>query len=225
MDVWHPSSLPRTLPCSAREPLGLGNDYKPFAASLGNGSLGNGRVLVVAFQSRALNATARTENALLWYSDDGARTWSARANRTDLAGREWSLSVMRDGSVILGGYTMATDIHYDTHTNCFLFRSVDGGHRWTRVAAWNGTVDWNVVVAPDGKAHVGISNNSRIGWLTSLDNGATWALDGGDIGNQGWQDDDNFFSQSTTFMHNNAYLHAIRSDNLNPGTYSDNNEG
>ncbi|MBI3864429.1 MAG: exo-alpha-sialidase [Planctomycetia bacterium] len=105
---------PRVLPAgeipAVRTPLGIPNDYKPWIAQLKSGEL-----LIVAFcfggePSNKLPAGAPyLERAVFWRSNDGGRTWGAREERSEIHGREFSLTALADGTLIMPCHFLAND--------------------------------------------------------------------------------------------------------------------
>eukprot|EP01052_Picozoa_sp_SAG31_P000844 SAG31_NODE_26_length_32985_cov_39.054096_9_plen_478_part_00 len=213
--------------------------YKPWVALLATGEL-----LVVAFCSMGFgpgqchfpNGTA-AEHALFWRSSDHGVSWSAGEARQDLLGREFSLSVLRDGTILMPGADL------DCHPGCSypsrLSRSTDSGNSFSTIGlrlpgvAWDHTNSDRSVIEVGGKTLLGLScsadyakptpcrRNDSSYWV-STDSGATWDKGGkepfaGPVGalahpdTQGWDDGDGFFGESTTVvLRDSTLLHAGR---------------
>ena len=100
-------------------------------------------------------------HAIFWRSSDHGQTWSSGEERLDILGREFSMSVLSDGTLLMP----AADL--DCHPGCpypsRLFRSTDKGSSWTvrglRLpgVGWSHTNSDRTVVEVDGTALLGIS--------------------------------------------------------------------
>lgn len=128
---------PKTLAAedvpAVRTPLGPANDYKPWIAELKSGEL-----LIVAFcyggtPSDKLSAgEPYLERAVFWRSQDGGRTWGPREERPDIHGREFALTVLDDGTIIMPCHFLADDAANKAgYTHSKIFRSTDEGQTWT----------------------------------------------------------------------------------------------
>lgn len=239
LPVVSPRKLPATPIPSQRTTLGVPNDYKPWIAQLKTGEL-----LVVAFSfggipSNELPAgTPYLERAVFWRSQDGGRTWGPREERPDIHGREFSLNVLSDGTLLMPCHFLSNDAANATgHTHSKLFRSTDHGKTWTESRIGpegfpdkaQTSSDWTAIEIPDpdrpGQTLVQFGVAMQEGreqaprhvflWR-SRDGGATWnktlTPD-----TQGWIDVDGFFSQSTTYRAVNGTLwHPVRVDATGP---------
>lgn len=170
--------------------------YKPFAAVLPSGDL-----LVIAFcpmgsrvgQCSFPNGTA-AEHALFWRSSDDGVSWSANAeDRMDMLGREFSLSVLADGTILAPASNLDCNPGCDYPTQ--LWRSADSGSTWHRAniripgVAWDHTNTDRSVIEVDGRALLGVScrgdsgkpapcpKNMSLYWV-STDRGLSWAKSG-----------------------------------------------
>ncbi|MBS0262713.1 MAG: exo-alpha-sialidase [Planctomycetes bacterium] len=228
----------RELP-AVRIPLGIPNDYKPWVARLSNGDL-----LLVAFcfggepSNKLPPGTPYLERAVFWRSTDGGQTWGPREERPELHGREFSLNVLSDGTLLMPCHFLANDAANPSgYTHSKIFRSTDAGKTWTEQRIGpegfpdkaETMVDWTPVEYPDPErpgrslVYLGVSmQNGRelaprhvTGWR-SRDSGATWDKTlNPDTG--GWSDVDGFFSQSVTFrLVSGAWLHTTRVDATGP---------
>ena len=101
-------------------------DYKPWVAQLSNGEL-----LIIAFApspghsggSVPPNPKGTTEeHAVLWRSSDGGLSWGPRTFRNDLNGREWSLNVLADGTILAPNALLSADRNFNG-TYAWLHRS------------------------------------------------------------------------------------------------------
>ena len=127
--VLNSSRLPASL---AADRTVLGAGYKPWAVRLGNGD-----VLVVSFtggdiENPKTHKKVKFEYAMFWRSQDGGGSWTAQP-RPDLPGREFSASVLSDGTLLLPNVLPknylnsrnASDMNHVTSSR--LFRSTDQG--------------------------------------------------------------------------------------------------
>ena len=217
-----------------RVPLGLPNDYKPFIAQLANGEL-----LVVAFCFGSLpGLEGYVERAVFWRSQDGGQTWGAREERLDIQGREFGLTALHDGTLLMTCHWLSRDLFNPSkHTHSKIFRSTDLGKTWSEIRIGpdgfpnraETVADWTAFEIPDperaGKmiTCVGVSMQHgkeqaprvvRI-WRSS-DSGKTWdrSLH---PNTAGWSDVDGFFSQTVTFRASSGQLfHPVRVDRTGP---------
>lgn len=229
--VVQPQRLPADDLPAARSPLGIPGDYKPWISKLKNGEL-----LIVAFANSGKGELA--ECALFWRSRDGGRTWGPREERRDLHGREFALSCLADGTLIMTCHILARDVFNEAgHAYSKVFRSTDGGRVWSEMrigpegfpAGGRTAADWTAVEidAPHnpGKkvALLGVSVShgkekapSSVYLWSSRDSGATWdkSLN---PDTKGWIDVDGFFCQSTTYVAaSGRILHPVRVDRTGP---------
>ncbi|MFM2095835.1 MAG: hypothetical protein RIS70_2959 [Planctomycetota bacterium] len=224
---------------AARMPLGITNDYKPWIVQLKSGEL-----LVVAFcfggvpSNKLAPGEPYLERAVFWRSRDGGKTWSDREERPDIHGREFALSCLSDGTLIMPCHFLSNDAANKAgHTYSKVFRSTDEGKTWTeqRVGPESfpdraqTSTDWTAMELPDpdnpGKRIVQLGVGMQEGkekapshvflWR-SRDSGATW--DKSLVADtDGWIDVDGFFSQSTTYRTaDGALLHPVRVDATGP---------
>lgn len=110
VQVFQPQRLRTELPTN-RTRLGLPGDYKPWAAQLANGD-----VLIVAFASMPdVNGKPppTEEHAVFFRSTNQGRTYSDREYRTDLNGREYSLNVLDDGTLLMPNALLGSDKNYN----------------------------------------------------------------------------------------------------------------
>ncbi|MDP7206280.1 MAG: sialidase family protein, partial [Pirellulaceae bacterium] len=128
--VVNPLTLPKGPLPAVRTSLGIANDYKPWIARLPGGDL-----LVVAFCFGAVEGVdGYMERAVFWRSHNGGRTWGPRVERQDVHGREFALNVLRDGTILMPCHLLARDVsNTSNYTHSKLFRSEDGGLRWTEI--------------------------------------------------------------------------------------------
>lgn len=237
--IVQPRSLSGEDIASVRTPLGVPNDYKPWVAQLPSGEL-----LIVAFSfggtpsNKLPPGTPYLERAIFWRSHDGGKTWGEREERLDIHGREFALTSLADGTLIMPCHFLANDAANKTgYTHSKIFRSVDHGKTWSeeRVGPEGfpekaGTsTDWTPVELPDpersGKTFVqlGIAMQdggklapSHVFLWRSRDSGATWdkSLK---ANTEGWIDVDGFFSQSTSYLSTSGTLwHSVRVDATGP---------
>jgi hypothetical protein len=137
--VLNSSRLPASL---AADRTVLGTGYKPWAVQLGNGD-----VLVVSFaggdlQNPQTHKKVKFEYAMFWRSRDGGRSWNTQP-RPDLPGREFSASVLSDGTLLLPNvlpknYLNSRNTSDMNHvTSSRLFRSTDHGHSFTLLPSFD----------------------------------------------------------------------------------------
>jgi hypothetical protein len=120
--VHNPLRLPPDpIPCE-RIALGEPDDYKPCIARMPDGKL-----LLTAFHQHKREGNKIMEQALLFRSRDGGKTWS-RSEKLDLLGREPYLTVLPDGTIFITGHLLAGDVRNRWGYTCgFLHRSTDRG--------------------------------------------------------------------------------------------------
>ncbi|MFQ5734296.1 MAG: sialidase family protein [Planctomycetaceae bacterium] len=228
----------KDVPCR-RTALGRPNDYKPWIAKLKNGEL-----LIVAFcyggtpSNRLPQGKPYVERAVFWRSKDGGKTWGPRVERRDVHGREFSLNVLSDGTILMPCHFLGNDAANKTgHTHSKLFRSTDRGKTWTETRIGpkgfppraQTATDWTVVEVPANnpasKPHVyfGVSMQhgrklapKHVRLWHSIDGGRTWDKTLNPDTN-GWIDVDGFFSQSVTYRETaGPWLHVVRVDRTGP---------
>lgn len=85
--------LPHEAIPAVRTPLGIADDYKPWVVQCKDGDL-----LIVGF---CYYGEPYAERAVFWRSRDGGRTWGPRQERKDVRGREFSLTCLSDGTLIM----------------------------------------------------------------------------------------------------------------------------
>jgi hypothetical protein len=170
------------IPCE-RVPLGEADDYKPCVARLPDGEL-----LVAAFHQYPKGGGKVLEQNLLFRSRDGGKTWS-KPQRLEPLGREPYLSVLKDGTILLTGHLLASDVRNPYGYTCgFLHRSTDRGRTWQslRIASEGGKpgasnhTSRNVLECADGSLLLGVDYDGGGGpyftWR-STDRGETWERD------------------------------------------------
>ena len=94
-----------------RIPLGERDDYKPSIALLPNGEL-----LLVMFHGHRKGGGKILEQALLYRSHDGGKTWSG-SEKLDLPGREPYLTVTKDGTIFITAHLLQQEVrrsHFKT---------------------------------------------------------------------------------------------------------------
>jgi hypothetical protein len=224
---------------AVRMALGIPNDYKPWIVQLPNGEL-----LIVAFcyggepNNKLPAGTPYLERAVFWRSTDGGQTWGAREERPDLHGREFSLTCLADGTLLMPCHFLANDAANKAgHTYSKLFRSTDGGKTWDEQRIGpegfperaETMCDWTPFEAPDAErpgktsVHLGVSMQSGgprapqyVYWWRSRDSGATWDKSLVPDTDK-WNDVDGFFSQSVTYRTaSGSLLHTARVDASGP---------
>jgi len=232
--ILHPTKLSSDDVAASRTPLGIPNDYKPFIAQLKNGEL-----LVVAFCfGPVAGIDGYVERAVFWRSKDGGATWGPREERIDIQGREFGLTTLHDGTILMTCHWLAHDaLNPSKHTHSKIFRSVDNGTTWseTRIGpdgfpdGAETVADWMAFEIPDKKnpgqfiTSVGVSmqhgkqNAPKVVRIwQSRDSGKTWDRSFRPD-TAGWIDVDGFFSQTVTFRAANGHLfHPVRVDRTGP---------
>ena len=224
--VLAPKRFPATDIPAGRSALGIPEDYKPWIVRLASSEL-----LVVAFHA---GRNPVREFAVFWRSTDNGKTWSRREPRPDVAGREFSLSRLSDGTLLMPCHFLKQDSKNTVgHTHSKLFRSTDSGHTWTEIRIGpdgfppNGltNTDRNIIEIPDKRnpkkllAYLGVSlagfvpeSAKHVFFWRSGDGGQTWDKTlRPETG--GWEDYDGFFGQSATHRTNSGkLLHVVRVD-------------
>ena len=219
---------------AVRAPLGIPNDYKPFLARLKSGDL-----LIVAFCYGAIEGVdGYAERAVFWRSEDGGRIWGPREERLDIQGREFGLSVLNDGTLLMTCHWLARDVFNPSkHTHSKIFHSTDEGRTWAEIRIGpdgfpdraQTAADWMAFEIPDadrkGKVLTCLGVSMQNGgdnapkvvriWQ-SYDSGKTW--DKSLLPDTaGWIDVDGFFSQTLTFRTaSGLLLHPVRVDRTGP---------
>lgn len=219
---------------ATRVPLGIPNDYKPFLARLKSGDL-----LIVAFCFGQIpGVDGYAERAIFWRSKDGGKTWGPREERLDIQGREFGLTTLHDGTLLMTCHWLSRDVFNPSkHTHSKVFRSTDEGKTWSEIRIgpdWfpdkaETVADWMAFEIPDPSVpslvttclgvsmqHGGENAPKVVRIWRSDDAGKTW-----DRSLQpdtaGWSDVDGFFSQTVTFRTNSGrLLHPVRVDRTGP---------
>ncbi|HUY89439.1 MAG TPA: sialidase family protein [Pirellulales bacterium] len=236
-------AFPKTLAAdelsASRTPLGLPNDYKPWIVQLKSGEL-----LIVAFcyggtPSNELPAgEPYRERAVFWRSQDGGQSWGPREERSDIQGREFAMTRLADGTLIMPCQFLANDAANKAgYAYSKIFRSADEGRTWSEQRVGpegfpdkaETSTDWTAVELPDPQRadksivqlgvamqHGGPLAPGHVFLWRSRDSGATW--DKSLVADtQGWIDVDGFFSQSTTYRSRSGTLwHPVRVDATGP---------
>ncbi len=225
--------LPDDVP-AVRVPLGIPNDYKPFIARLKSGEL-----LVVAFCFGSIDGVeGYAERAVFYGSKDGGRTWGPREERLDIQGREFGLTTLEDGTLLMTCHWLARDVFNPSkHTHSKIFRSTDEGRTWSEIRIGpdgypdkaETVADWMAFQIPDAERpgelltclgvsmqHGGTNAPKVVRIWQSRDSGKTWDKSlHPDTG--GWIDVDGFFSQTVTFRTpSGRLLHPVRVDRTGP---------
>ena len=228
--VINPHRLPDKDIAVVRSPLGIPEDYKPWVVRLKNSEL-----LIVAF---CYYGKPFADRAVFWRSGDGGRTWSKRVERKDIPGREFSLTCLADGTLIMPGYLLSNDVNNNAgHVYSMVYRSTDNGKSWSvaRIGpegfpdGARTALDRNAIELPDPKApnktmvllgvsqpYGGKSNPAHVYLWRSWDSGKTWdkTLK---PDTQNHVDVDGFFCQSSTYLTvSGKLLHPIRVDRTGP---------
>jgi len=232
--VLNPKLLATHELASERTPLGIPNDYKPFLARLQSGGL-----LVVAFCFGPIEGIdGYAERAVFWRSKDGGMTWGPREERLDVRGREFGLTVLHDGTLLMTCHWLTRDVFNPSrHTHSKVFRSTDEGKTWSEIRIGpdgfpdraETAADWMAFEIPDegnpGKLITcvgvsmqhGLKNAPQVVRIwQSRDSGKTWdkSLH---PDTAGWIDVDGFFSQTVTFRTSSGrLLHPVRVDRTGP---------
>lgn len=234
IEVLRPKKLAGESVPTARTPLGIPNDYKPFLARLNSGDL-----LIVAFCFGPIEGVdGYAERAVFWRSKDGGRTWGARQERLDIQGREFGLTTLHDGTLLMTCHWLARDVFNPSkHTHSKVFRSTDEGKTWSEIRIGpdafpdraETVADWMAFEIPDrsrpGKMvtclgvsmqHGGEYAEKHIRLWRSKDSGKTWDRSFRPD-SQGWSDVDGFFSQTVTYRTpSGRILHPVRVDRTGP---------
>ncbi|MEC7565053.1 MAG: sialidase family protein [Planctomycetota bacterium] len=218
--------LPSKPISAVRTPLGIPEDYKPWITRLNNGDL-----LITCFHA---GRDPFDEHAVFWRSTDDGKTWSKRMPRKDIVGREFAVTQLTGGTIVMTCHFLTQDArNQDGYPYSKLFHSHDDGKTWkeTRVGpdgfpekrATN--TDRNVFELPNPNdsdhpiACVGISTSGyhdHKAKFTSI-----WkSIDGGDTWDKSWHPDtdnwddfDGFFGQSYTYRSpSGKMLHVVRVD-------------
>ena len=230
--VCNPRRLPGWSIEAERIPVGRPGDYKPSMALLPDGSL-----LMVAFHQINSGTKDFHEVTTFWRSHDGGRTWSDRDDRSDIIGREQFLTCANDGALFLSAHMLPTDTAYPGGPGSFhsyLHRSTDGGSTWERAQVLlegaargdapdrSGTAtDRNVVELPDGALLFGVAlTSSDVAYMwRSTDRGKSWQRDRRCSIRGYYDNEDGFFSNSTTYPGANGDLiHFVRVGHPSPMT-------
>ncbi len=230
--VYNPRRLRAWSLEAERIAVGRPGDYKPSMALLPDGEL-----LLVAFYQQGQAGANFHEVTTIWRSRDGGRTWSERDDRTDVIGREQFLSCVSDGTLFMSAHILPDDTAYPEgpgRFHSYLHRSTNGGHTWERTQVLlegdaradapesaGTTTDRNVIELPDGTLLFGVAlTSSNVAYMwRSVDKGATWQRDRKCHIRGYYDNEDGFFSNSTTYLeHNGSLLHFVRVGDPSPMT-------
>lgn len=113
--------------------------------------LNNGDLLVVAFGDVG-GQGGEYERALFWRSTNGGRSWGNRSvgEHGVTHGREWSLNVLNDGTILMPGAVIGAGFKP--------LRSTDNGLHWEEQKLPRKIVDCNYnILEYDGATHFGVS--------------------------------------------------------------------
>jgi hypothetical protein len=234
IQIFQPRSFSAGPIQAKRTALGISNDYKPWIAQLPGK-----RLMIVAFCfSPVEGIDGYTERAVFWRSSDGGKTWSEREERQEVHGREFSLNVLHDGTILMPCHLLARDVSNESnYTYSKLFRSPDLGVTWSEIRIGpkgfppgaNTATDWTTVEYPDknnpgawitrlgvSMQHGGKEAGSVVRFWSSTNSGLSWDRSG-HPDTDGWIDVDGFFSQSTTYLNSRGTLfHPVRVDRTGP---------
>jgi hypothetical protein len=178
------------------------------------------------------------ERAVFWKSTDGGKTWGPREERLDIQGREFGLTVLGDGTLLMTCHWLARDVFNPSqHTHSKVFRSIDEGKTWSEIRIGpdgfpdraETAADWMAFEIPDHQRNgekltfLGVSmqhgkaNAPKVARIwQSRDHGKTWDKSF-QPDTAGWIDVDGFFSQTVTFRTNSGrLLHPVRVDRTGP---------
>jgi hypothetical protein len=198
INVRHPVDLPARIP-AMRIPVGTADDYKPSLALLPSGEL-----LLVMFVNRDVGGGKVREDASLFRSLDGGKTWSER-QLLPILGREPYFSVLKDGTLFITAHLLAADVrNTEGYIHSYVHRSSDGGKTWDTLKigaedvpgaapkTWTHT-SRNILELQDGTLILGVSTDSALDFLwRSTDKGKTWdrspacTVQGFDVRKQGF---------------------------------------
>ena len=232
--IVNPRLLDEREVSAQRVPLGIPNDYKPFLARLKSGGL-----LVVAFCFGPIDGVdGYAERAVFFRSGDGGRTWRGREERLDIRGREFGLTVLNDGTLLMTCHWLARDVFNPSRqTHSKILRSTDDGKTWTEIRIGpdgfpdgaQTVADWTAFQIPDASRpgafttclgvsmqHGGQDAPRVVRLWRSPDSGKSWdkSLH---PDTAGWTDVDGFFSQTVTFRTaSGRLLHPVRVDRTGP---------
>ena len=155
---------------------------------------------------------------MLWRSSDQGLTWGPRTFRSDLCGREWSLNVLADGTILAPNALLSADRNFNG-TYAWIHRSTDHGQTFIHepIGGTGCDYDWSVY-EHGGAAFFGITKSNAAKQPTShgavhselwrsTDSGVSWDKSLRPT-TQGWP---LFFSQSTTHRAPDGSLqHVVR---------------
>ncbi len=234
IQIVNPQSLAAETIAAVRMPLGIPNDYKPFLTRLKSGEL-----LVVAFCFGSIQGVhGYAERAVFWRSKDGGKSWGSREERIDIQGREYGLTALHGGTLLMTCHWLARDVFNPSkHTHSKIFRSTDEGKTWSEMRIGprgfpdraETAADWMAFEIPDEQhpgefltclgvsmQHGGEHAPRVVRIWRSRDSGKTWdkSLH---PDTAGWIDVDGFFSQTVTFHTSSGrLLHPVRVDRTGP---------
>ena len=224
--IKNPKRLPSDPIQAVRTPLGIPEDYKPWITKLNNGDL-----LITCFHA---GREPFDEHAVFWRSTDGGNTWSKRMARKDIVGREFAVTQLSNGSIVMTCHFLTQDKrNTDGFPYSKLFHSKDNGETWTETRVGPQgfpdkrptNTDRNLfeLPNPDNPEHpfacVGISTSGYHEGKERFT--AIWkSTDGGDSWDKSWTPDtdkwddfDGFFGQSYTYRSpSGKLLHVVRVD-------------
>ena len=99
--VLRPEKLGSGQLSAQRTALGKPGDYKPWLVRCNNGEL-----LLVAFEG---HGEPFWENAVFWRSGNGGKTWGPRREREDIHGREFAITCLADGTLLMSCHILPQD--------------------------------------------------------------------------------------------------------------------
>ncbi|MEC9096281.1 MAG: hypothetical protein VX776_06580, partial [Planctomycetota bacterium] len=191
----------------------------------------NGDLLITCFHA---GRDPFDEHAVFWRSMDKGKTWSEMTARRDVVGREFEVTQISDGTIVMTCHLLTQDArNTDFYAYSKLFHSHDNGKTWkeTRVGPEGfpdkrpTNTDRNVFELPNPDAPdkpfacLGISTSGYHDHKSQYT--AIWkTVDGGDTwekswhpNTQNWDDFDGFFGQSYTYRSSTGkMLHVVRVD-------------